>query len=101
MRCLRAGLICENITLCPRFLSLFSHSVVSDSFATPWTVAGQAPLPMGFSRQESWSGLPFPPPLSTLIKMDHARERMGNQTGYQGPERLIETGVKCRAQEAY
>ena len=66
-----------------------------------WTVAHQVPLPMGFSRQESWSGLPFPPPLSTLIKMDHARERMGNQTGYQGPERLIETGVKCRAQEAY
>ena len=31
-------------------------------FATPWTVAHQAPQPMGFSRQESWSGLPFPPP---------------------------------------
>ena len=28
-------------------------------FATPWTVAHQAPLPMGFSRQEYWSGLPF------------------------------------------
>ena len=28
--------------------------------ATPWTVARQAPLSMGFSRQESWSGLPFP-----------------------------------------
>ena len=31
-------------------------------FATPWTVAHQAPLPMEFSRQEYWSGLPFPPP---------------------------------------
>ena len=31
-------------------------------FATPWTVAGQAPLSMGFSRQEYWSGLPFPSP---------------------------------------
>ena len=31
-------------------------------FATPWTVACQAPLSMGFSRQEYWSGLPFPPP---------------------------------------
>ena len=31
-------------------------------FVTPWTVAGQAPLSMGFSRQESWSGLPFPSP---------------------------------------
>ena len=29
-------------------------------FATPWTVAYQAPLSMGFSRQEYWSGLPFP-----------------------------------------
>ena len=31
-------------------------------FATPWTVDHQAPLFMGFSRQEYWSGLPFPPP---------------------------------------
>ena len=30
--------------------------------ATPWTAARQAPLPMGFSRQEYCSGLPFPPP---------------------------------------
>ena len=29
---------------------------------TPWTVARQAPLSMGFSRQEYWSGLPFPTP---------------------------------------
>ena len=29
---------------------------------TPWTVVHQAPLFMGFSRQEYWSGLPFPPP---------------------------------------
>ena len=31
-------------------------------FATPWTAALQAPLSMGFPRQEYWSGLPFPPP---------------------------------------
>ena len=31
-------------------------------FATPWTIAHQAPLSMGFSRQEYWSGLPFPFP---------------------------------------
>ena len=35
---------------------------MSDSFATPWTVARQAPLSMGFSRQEYWSGLSFPSP---------------------------------------
>ena len=38
-----------------------SHSVVSDS-VTPWTVAHQAPLSKGFSRQEYWNGLPFPSP---------------------------------------
>ena len=31
-------------------------------FATSWTVAHQAPWSMGFSRQEYWSGLPFPSP---------------------------------------
>ena len=31
-------------------------------FATPWTVGHQAPLSMGFSRQEFWSELPLPPP---------------------------------------
>ena len=40
------------------------RSVMSDVwlFVTPWTVAYQAPLSMGFSRQEFWSGLPFPSP---------------------------------------
>ena len=32
------------------------------ALASPWTVACQAPLSMGFSRQEYWSGLPFPSP---------------------------------------
>ena len=31
-------------------------------FVTPWTAASQAPPSMGFSRQEHWSGLPFPSP---------------------------------------
>ena len=31
-------------------------------FVTPWTVACQVPLSMGFPSQEYWSGLPFPPP---------------------------------------
>ena len=39
--------------------SVLSHVQI---FATPWTVAYQAPLSMGFSRQEYWSGLPFPSP---------------------------------------
>ena len=35
---------------------------MSNSFATPWTVASQVPLSMGFPRQEYWNGLPFPSP---------------------------------------
>ena len=35
---------------------------MTDSFATPWTVACQAPLSLGFSGQEYWNGLPFPSP---------------------------------------
>ena len=36
-------------------------------FATPWTAAHQAPPSMGFSRQEYWSGLPFPSPREILM----------------------------------
>ena len=41
--------VCEVVQLCP-------------TLVTPWTVAYQAPLSMGFSRQEYWSGVPFPSP---------------------------------------
>ena len=41
---------------------LFSYSVMFDSYVTLWTAARQAPLSMGFSRQEYWAGLPFPSP---------------------------------------
>ena len=37
-------------------------------FVTPWTVAHQAPLSMGFSRQEYWSGVPLPPPFLLMGK---------------------------------
>ena len=43
----------------------YGGSLVAKScptLVTTWTVARQAPLPMGFSRQEYWSGLPFPSP---------------------------------------
>ena len=44
---------------CVCMLSRFSHVQL---FATPCTVARQAPLSMGVTRQEDWSGLPCPPP---------------------------------------
>ena len=40
---------------------MFMHSCAR-LFATPWTVASQAPLYMEFSKQKYWSALPFPPP---------------------------------------
>ena len=49
-----------------RFQCSYPHTHISLSsvqlFATPWTVAHEAPPSMGFSRQEYWNGLPFPPP---------------------------------------
>ena len=43
-------------------LGLTYIHLFSGCFVTSWTVAHQAPLSMGFSRQEYWSGLPFPSP---------------------------------------
>ena len=47
-------------SICTFPLLLFSRFSHVQLFATPWTVACQAPLSMGFPRQEYWSGLPFP-----------------------------------------
>ena len=41
---------------------MLSHLSHVQLFVTLWTVACQTPLSMGYSRQEYWSGLPFPPP---------------------------------------
>ena len=51
-------------TQCPQPCSKVKVKSLShvQLFATPWTVAHQTPLSMGFSRQEYWSGLPFPSP---------------------------------------
>ena len=46
-------------SMCSCMLSCFSHVQL---FVILWTVDCQAPLSMGFSRQEYWSGLPCPPP---------------------------------------
>ena len=51
----RGSLTCDAGVLC------YSLSCVQ-LFATPWTATHQAPLSMGFFRQEYWSGFPFPPP---------------------------------------
>ena len=48
------------------FACVLSHVQL---FATPWTVTHQAPLSMGFSKQEYWSGLPFPSPMEILLEL--------------------------------
>ena len=48
--------VCVCVCVCEKWLSRVRL------FATPWIVARQDPLSMGFSRQEYWSGLPFPSP---------------------------------------
>ena len=45
-----------------RACAVLSRLHVSDSFVSPWTVTTQTPVFVGVSRQECWSGLPFPPP---------------------------------------
>ena len=48
-----------------------------DTSRPPWTAAHQAPLPMGFSRQEYWNGLPLPSPESypkCLLKAHPSRD---------------------------
>ena len=53
-------------------LSCFSHVRLC---ATPWTAAHQAPQSTEFSRQEYWSGLPFPSPISQCIWTNIYRHR--------------------------
>ena len=52
-------LIQQYASICKDKVKLLSHVQL---FATPWTVAHQAPPSIEFSRQEHWSGLPFPSP---------------------------------------
>ena len=70
----------KKLTLPPR-VCVLSHSVMSDSFWTPQTVAHQAPPSMEFSRQEYWSSLLFPAsedlPSPGIEHMSHACPPLG------------------------
>ena len=60
---LRTSLCCLRKPVGMFFLvSVISCFSCVQLFAAPWTVVRQAPLPMGFSRQKYWCGLPFPSP---------------------------------------
>ena len=74
-------------------------------FTTPWTAAYQAPPSMGFSRQEHWSGLPFPSPMHESEKWKWSCSVVSNSSRPYGlqPTRLLHpwdfpgkrTGVGC------
>ena len=65
------NMICHGAQPCVCcMLSHFSHVQL---FVTPWTVAYQAPLSMGFSRQEYWSGLPCPPSRGSFQSRDQTQ----------------------------
>ena len=70
-------------------LSRFSHIQL---FVTPWTVAQQVPLSMGFSRQEYWSVLPCPPPRD-LPKVQKARGTQYSWVGMKAGDRVWGSGV--------
>ena len=66
-------------------LFLFGNSLLFHwLFSTPWTAAYQAPLSMGFSRQEYWSGVPLPSP--KLVLKNYMRNL------YAGQEATVRTG---------
>ena len=75
-------------------LSLSLVTKLCPTLETPWTVACQAPLSMGFSRQECWSGFPFPSPGDLLDpgiepSLLHCRQIL-YQLSYEGSPNLIE-----------
>ena len=75
--------------MCMHAQSLLSHVQL---FVTPWTVAHQAPPSMGFSKQEYWSGVPFPSPMYEMYLLVIY---WVNQNIYYNKEKLL----KCIADE--
>ena len=96
----------ESLGACTEAQESVGHSGVHDS-ATTWTVACQAPLPMGLSRQEYWWGLPFPPPADFPTQgwnlgLPHCRQTLyplGRQ-GSQEAEGQIEVRRKAVARSS-
>ena len=86
-------------------LLLLSHFSRVRLCVTPWTAAHQAPPSLGFSRQEHWSGLPFPSPMHASEKWKWRRSVVSNPQRPRGqqPSRLLHpwgfpgksTGVGC------
>ena len=108
--CLVAKFFCssaiqKNDKLCLLLLLLLSRFSCVQLCATPETAAHQAPLSLGFSRQEHWSGLPFPSPMHESEKWKWSRSVVSDSYRPHGlqPARLLHpcdfsgksTGVGC------
>ena len=87
------------------YVCVLSHFSYVRLFATPWTIAYQAPLSMGFSRQEYWSGLPCSPPgnlpdpgmkLESLYLSCTGRWVLYHQCPLGSPSRCIPKRIESR-----
>ena len=83
----RTALTCihNSLQLEHLLLLLLSHFSRVRLCATPQTAAHQAPLPLGFSRQRHWSGLPFPPPMHES-EVTQSCLTLGDPTGFSRQE---------------
>ena len=88
---------------------MLTSSFVSDSLATPWTAAHQAPPSMVFSKQEYWSGVPLPSPPLDLVSfiskfiMYSLNKHLGSPAIHSSfesrPVSLLSQGGRCEGQQ--
>ena len=83
--------MCVCVCVCVRAQSL-SHVQL---FETPWTVACQAPLSMGFFRQEYWSGLQFPAPGDLPVPGIKPGSPALQALSHQGIVRTVNQDLQC------
>ena len=75
---------------------------MSNSFASPWTIAYQGPLSMEFSRQEHWSGLPFPSPGNLPnLGIEHVSPALAGKFFTTTHPRSHDDGAQIQTQEIW
>ena len=92
---------CHFLLQCMKVKSESEVAQSCPTLATPWTAAYQAPPPMGFSRQEYWSGVPLPSPAAAAAKLlqscptlrPHRRQPTRLPHPWDSPDK--NTGVGC------
>ena len=89
--------MCALILYLCELSSLALVAKLCPTLATPWTVAWQAPLSMGFSRREYWSGLPFPSLWPFLLQHKNALSKTyllePREAGCVSTNKLLETTI--------